>query len=188
MTEYLPKFHTLDIEINGQGPFTAVSSLRGGVGLSLYSAYDGFIHLSVRYELDKHTTKNFRLKTLTPGDRIKITYDGPNNDSGSSIEEIEKLARTEKPELLAESHRLGFDVYRKDGRSARLSHPPGGNFQLMLANVPLDHARIWVGAGNETEEGHWQLDDLYAGESIELQIVSTDWCDPFPNVTRRVES
>lgn len=55
-------------------------------------------------------------------------------------------------------------------------------------NVPLDHARVWVNADNEAENWNWQLEDLYAGDSLELEIVATDWCDPFPNVTRRVES
>jgi len=183
--DQLPKFHTLDIEINGQGPFTAASPLRGGVGLNLYTGLDGFVHLSVRFELDQHTTKHFRLKTIKPGDRIKLTYDAPNSDHGSSIEEIEKLARIEPPEL-PEGSRLGFDVFFRDGETARLSHPPDGTFNLQLFNVPLDHARIAVHSGNETEDWNWQLEDLYAGDSLELEIVATDWCDPFPNVVRRV--
>ncbi len=55
----------------------------------------------------------------------------------------------------------------------------------MLANIPRDHARCWISAGNEIEEWTWQLDDLYAGDWIEFQIVETDWCDPFPNVINR---
>jgi hypothetical protein len=35
MLENLPKFHTLDIEYNGFGPFTAVSSERAGISVSL---------------------------------------------------------------------------------------------------------------------------------------------------------
>lgn len=183
--EELPKFHILDVSINGQGPFTAVSHLRGGLGVDLYTAPHGFMHLAVRFELDPHTTKTYRLKSLKPGDRIKLTYDGPNDDSGSSIEEIEKLERDEPSPQLPERHRLGLDVTHTEGETSRLSHPPDGHLGLFLMNVPLDHARVGVNASNEDEHWNWQLDDLYAGDSIEFEIVATDWCDEFPNVTKQ---
>jgi hypothetical protein len=185
MPDQLPKFHTLDVWINDKGPFTSVSQLRGGLGVSLYTAQDGFMHFAVRFELDPHTTKTYRLKSLKPGDRIKLTYDGPNDDYGSSIEEIETLERDEPPPQLPESHRLGLDVTHIDGETSRLSHPPDGHLGLHLMNVPLDHARIWVNASNEDENWNWQLDDLYAGDSLEFEIVATDWCDEFPHVTKQ---
>lgn len=173
MPDQLPKFHTLDVWINGQGPFTAASQLRGGLSLTLFTPTDGFFHLAVRFELDAHTTKTYRLKSLKPGDRLKFTYDGPNDDAGSSIEEIEKLERNEPPPQLPKGHRLGLDVLCKDGETKRLTQPPNGTLSVTLANVPQDHARIWVYAGNAEEDFDCNLDDLYAGDSIEFQIVAT---------------
>ncbi len=170
--------------INGKGPFTAISQLRGGLGVNLYTGTDGFMHLAVRFELDPHTTKTYRLKSLRPGDRIELTYDGPNDDAGSSIEKIEMLERDEPPPQLAERDRLGFDVTHKDGETSRLSHPPNGHIGLFLMNVPLDHARVGVDGSNEDEHWNWQLDDLYAVDSLKFEIVATDWCDEFPNVTK----
>jgi len=183
--EHLAKFHTLDVEYNGEGPFTAASNIRGGLSLNLSSAYDGFIYLNVRFEVDKNTTKHFAVKTVKPGDSIKITYDGPATDNGSTIDKIEGLELNERPEESPERQRLGFDVTLKNHKKWRLSHPENGGIRLALANVPLDHSRVWVSAGNDEEEWYWQLEDLYAGDSITLEIVATDWCDPFPNVTKK---
>lgn len=182
---HLGKFHTLDIEYNGQGPFTAVSNMRGGLSLSLLNAHEGYLYLMVRYEVDRNTTKHFAVKTVKPGDRIKITYDGPANDEGSTIDKIEELERSGKADELPEGQRVGFDAQMKNGKKVRLSHPEKGGFNLSLANAPLDHARIWVSAGNDNEEWSCQLEDLYGGDSIELEIVVTDWFDPFPYVTKR---
>lgn len=185
MPDQLPKFHTLDVWINGQGPFTAASQLRPGLGLTLFTAPDGFCHLAIRLELDPHTTKTYRIKTLKSGDRLKFTYDGPNDDAGSSIEEIEKLERNEPPPQFAEGHSLGLNILRKNGETDRLSRPPNGTLSLTLSNIPQDHARIWVYAGSEKGDWDCNLDDLYAGDSLEFEIVATDWCDEFARASEQ---
>ena len=184
MTDSLPKFHTIDIEYNGLGPFTVAA--RDGEPISATIAtYTGMagVMLSVSYELDKNTTKHFRLKHLKPGDRLKFTYDGPNIDSGTSIDKIEQHDRPDAAFKLKDGFRIGFDVIDGEQRR-RLSHPEGGGFNVMIANVPRDHARVWVSAGNDTESWSWQQNDLYPGDLFEIEIVETDWCDPFPNVQR----
>jgi hypothetical protein len=56
--ENLPKFHTLDIEYSGFGPFTAVSSERAGISVTLSThTLGGVFRLSVNYRLDRNTTK-----------------------------------------------------------------------------------------------------------------------------------
>jgi hypothetical protein len=183
MLENFPSFHTLDIEYNGIGPFTAVSSERGGITVTLVThTLAGTLGLYINFRLDKHTTKNYALSYLRPGDRLKFTYDGPNIDSGTSIEHIEDHGRAESVPL-GEGLRFGFDVIDGDKRR-RLSYPEGGGMSLLMANVPLDHARVWVTAGNDDEDWSWQLNDLYAGDSFEIEIVETDWCDKFPTITR----
>jgi hypothetical protein len=183
MRENLPTFHTLDIEYNGVGPFTAVSSERAGITVTLGThTVTGELGLYINYRLDKNTTKNYALSYLRPGDRLKFTYDGANVDSGTSIDHIEEYERAESVPL-AEGLRFGFDVIDGEKRR-RLSYPEGGGMNLIIANVPRDHARVWVSAGNEDEEWSWQLNDLYAGDSFEIEIVETDWCDPFPTVEK----
>ncbi len=184
MTATLPKFHTLDVWINDEGPFTAVSQLRGGLGLSLFTGMDGFFYLTVRYELDTHTTKTYRLKTLMPGDRLKFTYDGPNDDSGASIEEIEKLERVGEPPELHDRHHLGLDITGKNGDEIRVSRPVGGHLVLTMINVPLDHGRVWVTGIDSDNESSFQLDDLYAGDSLKIEIVTSDRFNEFPEAAK----
>lgn len=184
MLKGLPKFHTLDIEYNGLGPFTVAGEVPFCATLATYTGMRGAM-LTVSYDIDQNTTKRYRLKNLEPGDRLKFTYDGPSVDSGTSINSIETHDRPKAEFRLEEGFRLGFDVIDGD-QSRRLSHPPGGGFNLMISNVPLDHARIGVHAGNEEESWTWQQQDLYAGDSFEIEIVATDWCDAFPKVERFV--
>ena len=68
-----------------------------------------------------------------------------------------------------------------------MSHPPNGEFGVVIANVPLSHARVFVTADNEGESWRWQLVDLWAGNSLELDVVETDWNTPFPRI-KRVDS
>jgi hypothetical protein len=180
------KFHTLDFEYNGEGPFTAVSLEPGWLSIELYNSSDGFVHLDLKIWEGKEVRWKYSLETVKPGDRLKFSYDTPNNDHGTSVDKIVSLNRTgEAAKRLTGRNRLGLDTissYRPE--PARLSYPENGGFSLMLANIPRDHARCWISAGNEAEEWTWQLDDLYAGDWIEFQIVETDWCDAFPNVSK----
>ncbi len=180
------RFHTLDIEYNGQGPFTAVSEFRTGFSLTLgtHTGMD-FFTFSVNIAIDKNTTKHYRLRSVLPGDRFRITYDGPNVDTGTTINHIESLDRIEPEFRILEGMRLGFDIIEGEER-IRLSHPKGGGMSLMLSNVPLDHARVAVSAGNDDESWSWQQKDLYAGDSLEIVIVSTDWTDAYPCIERIV--
>jgi hypothetical protein len=182
MIDNLPKFHTLDIEYNGFGPFTAVSSDRGGLAVTLGThTLTGAIGLYITYRLDKNTSKHYVLNYLQPGDRLKFTYDGPNADGGLTMDRIEEHDRP-NPYKLRDGFRLGFEVIEGEERS-RLSYPEGGGLSLSLVNGPLDHARAWTVAGNDHEEWSWQHEDLYAGDSFEIEIVETDWCDAFPKRT-----
>lgn len=185
MLENSPKFHTLDIEYNGLGPFTVACNTRPGISVSLV-AYTGTgtIALYISYRIDRNTSKHFTLNNLQPGDRLKFTYDGPNVDSGTSIERIEEHDPP-APFKLREGFRFGFDVIEGDKRT-RISHPEGGGLNLMIANAPRDHARVWTQAGNDQESWNWQHPDLYAGDAFEIEIVETDWCDPFPNIEKRL--
>ena len=127
MLENLAKFHTLDIEYNGLGPFTAVSSDRAGIAVTLATnTLSGDVGLYIVYRIDKNTTKNYTLDNLRPGDRFKFTYDGPNVDSGTSIDRIEEHDHAE-PAALREGLRFGFDFDVVDGeKRTRLSYPKGG--------------------------------------------------------------
>lgn len=59
MEDSLPKWHTLDIEYNKFGPFTAASSYRGGLSVHLYNSIDGFIYLCVTVKLEGDLQKNY---------------------------------------------------------------------------------------------------------------------------------
>ncbi len=52
----------------------------------------------------------------------------------------------------------------------------------MLANIPLNHARAFVMAWNQSERWHWQLPDLHSDEGVAFHIIETDWCDEPPSV------
>ena len=182
MTENLPKFHTFDIEFNGFGPFTAAASAPMSATIATYVGMQG-VFFSISYELDKNTTKHYRLRHMKPGDRLKLTYDGPSVDSGTSIDKIEIHDEPSNSFTLKKGCRIGFDITVGDEKR-RLSHPEGGGMSIMISNVPSDHARFAVNAGNDEENWNWQQEDLYAGDSVDIEIVETDWCDPYPKVEK----
>src|SRR5688500_15465385 len=91
MLENSPKFHTLDIEYNGLGPFTVACNERPGISVTLATdTRTEAISLYINYRIDRNTSKNYVLNNLQPGDRLKFTYDGPNIDSGTTIDQIEQ--------------------------------------------------------------------------------------------------
>jgi len=183
MPENRPKFHTLDIEYNGFGPFTAVSSERAGISVTLGThALTGALGLYINYRIDRNTTKHYVLNYLQPGDRLKLTYDGPNVDGGASIDQIEEHDRP-VPYQLPKGLRFGFEVIKCEKR-ARLSHSEGGGLSVSIANVPLDHARVWTVAGYVHDNWSCQHKHLYAGDSFEIEVVETDWCDTSPDVEK----
>ena len=185
MIENLPKFHTLDIEYNGFGPFTAISSERVGISVTIGThTLTNEMGLYINVRIDKNTTKHYVLNYLQPGDQLKFIYDGPSIDRDTSLDKIEEHDRP-TPFQFREGFRLGFDVIEGKKRS-RLSYPKGGGLNLSIVNVPLDHARVFTLAGNDHEDWRWQHKDLYAGDSFEIKIVETDWCDPFPNVEKKI--
>jgi hypothetical protein len=125
MLENLPKFHTLDIEYNGLGPFTAISDERAGISVTIGThTLTGAMGLYINCRIDRNTTKHYVLNFLQPGDRLKFTFDGPNIDSGTSIVQIEEHDRP-APFQLTEGMRFGVDVIDGEKRS-RLSYPEGG--------------------------------------------------------------
>ena len=193
MNTNLPKFHSLDIEYNDHGCFTAAAPETEFLSVDLYTSTEGFIYLGVKVCQDRAVRWQYWIKTIKPGDRLKFKYDGKNDDHGKSIDKIEELNRPDEIYTLPDgSLRLGLDVHfmKSDDRpeTVRLSHPKDGGFTVMLANIPRDHARVWAIAGNETEVWSWQLEDLYPNDWIEFTVVETDWCDPFPNVRRLEQS
>jgi hypothetical protein len=178
--------YAICIQYNDAGPFTAASSERGGLSLSLGNNYEsetGYVCLSVSVRTGGQD-KTFHLETIRPGDRLKISYRLADERTESDIEKIEREARQEAPYQVPVGIRVGLDTQDPRGRQIRLSHPPDGEFGVVLLNVPLDHARTWVTAYNDLESWRWQLWDLYAGDSIEFLVVETDWNTPFPSVER----
>ncbi len=138
--------------------------------------------MRVSVKTDSGEEADYWLKTIKPGDRLKFSYAVNTESADSTVAAIEGFARKEETYTITPGLRIGLDVARKDGSKPRLSHPPDGGFDFMLGNIPRDHARCFVMAENEEERWNWQLDDLYDGDSIELEIVETDWNTPFPRV------
>ncbi|HWW05808.1 hypothetical protein [Collimonas sp.] len=127
---------------------------------------------------------DYWIKTIKPGDRLKFTYNLASATANDTISEIETLATLNGRYEIPVGYRIGFDVLSKAREKVRLSHPPDGGFDFMLANVPLNHARCFVMADNELESWNWQLDDLFDSDSIQLNFVETTWNTPFPRIER----
>ena len=71
------------------------------------------------------------------------------------------------------------------GRLAQLSRDRDPKRLIRQRDSPSEHhkrAGRTREAENEDERWNWQLDDLYDGDSIELEIVETNWNTPFPRV------
>src|SRR6266550_896351 len=114
MTENFPTFHTLDVEYNGFGPFTAVSSERGGIHVAIGThTMSKVVGMYINIRVDKNTTKHYALNNLQPGDRLKFTYDGANVDSGTSIDKIEEHDRSDAEHLLGDGLRYGYDLINR---------------------------------------------------------------------------
>lgn len=176
--------YALHVRLNTDQTYTALSAERGGLSVHLYTSDVGFLHLRVTVKTGSDQKQDFWLRTVKPPDRITFTYAKAQPADVDSMAGIEGLARDNEAYQTPAGKHLGFDVALGEDH-ARLSHPKNGGFDFMLSNVPLDHARCFVMAGNEEEDWNWQLPDLQFGESIKLELVETDWCSEFPRVTPR---
>ncbi|UCV21672.1 hypothetical protein [Ferribacterium limneticum] len=180
--------HALTIEYNDSGPLRAVSAERGGLSVHLYNSTEGYLYLRVSVKLSGAEKADYWLKTIKPGDRLKFSYAVTTECVENSVCAIETFAREGETYAVPSGLRLGFDVVLEGEHKVRLSHPPDGGFSFMLANVPRDHARCYVMAGNDGENWNWQLEDLFDGDSIELAIVETNWNTPFPHVETNIQN
>ncbi|MDR3479732.1 MAG: hypothetical protein P4L91_03370 [Burkholderiaceae bacterium] len=167
--------YTLNIEYNDAGPFTAISAERGGLGVHLYNSAEGYVHLRIMVKNDGNQMQDYWVKTIKPGDRLKFTYSVASSSTTSNITEIEGTATQNEQYEVPAGYRIGFDVQAKEREKIRLSHPPEGGFDFMLANIPLNHARCSVMAENEEESWNWQLNDLFENDWIQLDFVETTW-------------
>jgi hypothetical protein len=174
--------HALTLTYNDNEPLTATSPAMGGLSVHLYTSTDGYLHMRVSVKTEGGKQADYWLKTIRPGDRLKFSYAVTAASAESSIAALEKFSRYGETYAVPAGLRLGFDVALDEKHEVRLSHPPDGGFSFMLANVPRDHARCFVMAGNEEESWNWQLEDLYDGDSIGLKFIETDWNTPFPHI------
>jgi hypothetical protein len=180
--------YAVNIYYNDAGPFTAMSSERSGLFLSLFSYADGdsdYVCLWVMVRASDSAARDYRLTTIKPGDRISVSYQRADARTRPSIETIESHTRQKEAHRIGSGRRLALDTRDVDGNEVRLSHPPSGAFSLKMMNAPLDHMRVSVSAQNDSELWTWQLVDLHVGESAHFKVVETDWNTPFPDIKRR---
>lgn len=150
----------------------------------LQNTQEGLCVLRVSMKDHQGKKENYVLKSIVPGDRIKIQYFASVVDETSNIEEINTCQSTNAI-LLEPSLRYGIDTFDGEGNAIRLSYPEGGGMTYMITFAAEDHARVFVMAGNESEEWNWVIDELYDGATVDLTIVTTDWCDPYPTIEKR---
>jgi hypothetical protein len=175
--------YALSIQYNDHAPFTAKSRVHAGLGLSFYNSDQGFVHLRVMVKRAEHDESEYWLKTIRPGDRLRISYRLASPLEAESIAGIANCERIGETYEIPHGQRIGFDVDMNGREAVRLSHPPEGSFIFILGNIPLTHARCQVMAENETEDWQWQLADLFVDSSIGLTFVETSWNTPFPRIT-----
>lgn len=175
--------YALTIEYNDHVPLTATSNFHAGLGLDIYSSDDPFVHLRIMVKREGQERSDYWLKTIRPGDRLRITYRLALPSEVDNIADIGKLERFDEHFEISQGHRIGFDVELDGRRPIRISHPPDGYFDFILANVPLTHARCQVLASNNLEQWAWQLADLHADMSIGLTFVETTWNTEFPRIS-----
>lgn len=180
--------YALSIQYNDNAPFTAISNIHAGLGCSFYNSIHEFVHLRVMVKYDDLNESEYWIKTIRPGDRLRITYRLAAPTEMANIAEIESCERTGEIYQVPNGKRIGFDLEMEGRETVRLSHPPEGSFLFILGNVPFDHARCQVMAENEVEDWQWQLADLYADSSMNLTFVETTWNTPFPRVRLISES
>lgn len=171
----------LEICYNGKSPLRCFSKERGGVNVHLYTAQGGKLRLDVSLKTARQS-KEYSLTELLPGDSLNFKFLCRTRSGGQSMAKLRQLNRKPVAWRRTPKFRFGLDVRLKTGDTVRTSHPKGGGFSFMLGNIPLDHARAFVMAGNRKERWHWQLTDLYPDEEVSFHIVETDWCDEPPSV------
>lgn len=175
----------LEIRYNDNNPLYCFSAEPAGVGAQLYTDIDNSLNLSI-YVKETEERLRYDLKKILPGDQLRLRYLDDKAIQSSNIDEIKTQARMENTLVLEPGFKIGLDVKLKSSKLVRVSHPDRGSFQLILGNIPLDHARVQFMAGNHTEEWHWQFPDLYPNEEIILEVVKTNWNDSPPSVEPRV--
>jgi hypothetical protein len=179
MTEYF----RVEIKYNDKD-VVSCSSKRAGISLHLYTSKYDTLHLRITCKIDDTKYDRF-LKTILPGDKFYLKYSEAFEQSLSNISEIESYERDVEKHQLRSGKRYGIDFYRNDGYKVRCSHPDNGGFSFMLGNIPRDHARTFLMAGNDIVQWHWQLADLYFGDTLKFEIVETDWWDEAPIIENK---
>lgn len=180
---------TYELEVTyNNSVFNALSSERGGLHADIFSSSENLLHLRVSVKVKQSEFTHYWFKHIRPGDQLRFTYKIANDGAVANIKDIESIPQNRTPQNLPSGMRLGFDYLRLDGSQVRLSHPEGGGFIFVLGNIPLNHARTFIMAGNEQEEWFWQLDDLHPDNAITLKVIETDWNNAYPRVTQRSEN
>jgi hypothetical protein len=174
-------FYGLEVRYNGNSPLRCFSRERGGVGAHLYTARNGQLRLDVSLKT-AGSRAEYSLHPLVPGDSLSFRFLLRTRSGEQSIKRLQQFARKPVVWRRTPKFRFGLDVRLKTGETVRTSHPERGGFSFMLSNIPLDHARAFVMAGNRKENWHWQLTDLYPDEEVSFHIVETDWFDEPPIV------
>ncbi len=175
--------YKLDIKYNDLN-FCATSEKRGGLGISLQTSEENFLHLIFTTKDDNENFCHYVFNRIQPGDNLQFTYGIANADTVQNIADLEKVPSSGDTLALTPGMRIGLDLTLKDRTDKlRLSYPKNGGFMFMLGNIPLDHARTFIMAGNQEEEWNWQFPDLYPGDSVSMKIVETDWHSPYPRIT-----
>lgn len=175
--------YCLALKYNEAAPVLFHSAELAGLSAHLYTATSGALCLCVSVEVAGQRQDHW-LDAVIPGDSLVFSYQVSGGVPGISDGDLSLLSRPEKTHPLADGFRYGLDV-EFDSGAVRISHPVGGGFSFRLANVPRDHARAFVMAGNAEESWNWQFKDLNPGHSISLRVVETDWNDPPPRISRK---
>lgn len=178
------RFYGLEIRYNNNNPLYCFSAEPAGVGAQLYTDMDNSLNLSI-YVKETGERVRYDLKKILPGDQLRLRYLDDKARQPSNIDELKTQTRMENASVFEPGFKIGLDAKLKSGKIVRVSHPEGGGFQLILGNIPLDHARVQFMAGNHAEEWHWQFPDLYPNEEITLEVVKTNWNDSPPSVETR---
>jgi len=102
--------YALSIQYNDYAPFTAISNNHGWLGLSFYNSDQEFVHLRVMVNHDGIDKSDYWLRTIRPGDRLRITYRLAVPLEVETIAEIAACERVGEIYKVPHGQRIGFDV------------------------------------------------------------------------------